>query len=272
MCIRWEKRITSFKNVSYSFLRPGTTSVKKDTIKSHCLSEPHKYAVNLDTKSKLGEIPYLESVVQHTPIGKAIKNMCAEDKNACHVLFNSAYYLAKQERPFLDFSNLLKLQEKNKTPGIKACYRNDRACGNFIDSIGKVIKENISKDLAKARYFCVLSDGSTDTSILEEELVYILYFDSGKAKLKFLSIVPSENVDAVGIHNCIKKAFERIGILNLSKRVIGLNVDGAAVNTGIHNGVGALMKKESPWLQVIHCFNHSNLQYKMPLKPQRLQK
>ena len=88
---------------SYSFLRAGTTSVKKDTIKSRCLSEPHKYAVNLDTKSKLGEIPYLESVVQHTPIGKAIENMCAEDKNACRVLFNSAYYLAKQERPFSDF-------------------------------------------------------------------------------------------------------------------------------------------------------------------------
>ena len=57
--------------------------------------------------------------------------------------------------------------------------------------------------------------GSTDTSILEEELVYILYLDSGKAKLKFLSIEPAENADAVGIHNCIKKAFERIGILDL---------------------------------------------------------
>ena len=153
----------------------GGLPLKKDTIKSPCLSEPHKYAIKLDTKSKLGAIPYLESVVQHTPVGKAIKNMCAEDKNACRVLFNSAYYLAKQERPFSDFPNLLKLQEKNKMPGIKACYRNDRACDNFIDSIGKVIKENISKDLAKARYFCVLSDGSTDTSILEEELVYIFW-------------------------------------------------------------------------------------------------
>ena len=37
---------------------------------------------------------------------------------------------------------------------------------------------------------------------------------------------------------------------------MGLNVDGASVNTGVHNGVGVLMHVDSPWLQVIHCFNH----------------
>ena len=49
--------------------------------------------------------------------------MCVKDKNACRILFNSAYYFAKQEQPFSDFPDLLKLQEKNKTPGIKECYR-----------------------------------------------------------------------------------------------------------------------------------------------------
>ena len=49
--------------------------------------------------------------------------MCVKDKNAYRILFNSAYYFAKQEQPFSDFPDLLKLQEKNKTPGIKECYR-----------------------------------------------------------------------------------------------------------------------------------------------------
>ena len=49
--------------------------------------------------------------------------MCAEDKNVCWILFNSAYYLAKQEWSFSDFPDLLKLQEKNKMSGIKKCYR-----------------------------------------------------------------------------------------------------------------------------------------------------
>ena len=93
--------------------------------------------------------------------------MCGEDKNACRILFNSAYYLAKQERPFSDFPDLLKLQEKNKMPGIKECCRNDRAAANFTDSITKVTKDIFAKDLAKARYFRILSDGNTDSSVTE---------------------------------------------------------------------------------------------------------
>ena len=51
---KWEKRINLIKNVSYTFIRPGTVSVKKDTIKIHCLSDPHKVATNLERKSKMG--------------------------------------------------------------------------------------------------------------------------------------------------------------------------------------------------------------------------
>ena len=58
--------------------------------------------------------------------------MCVEDKNTCRILFNSAYYLAKQERPFSHFSDLLELQEKNKTPGIKECYRNENSIAEVI--------------------------------------------------------------------------------------------------------------------------------------------
>ena len=45
-------------------------------------------------------------------------------------------------------------------------------------------------------------------------------------------------------------------MLDLSQTVITLYVDGAVVNTGVHHGVGALMRESSPWLQVIQCFNH----------------
>ena len=82
-----------------------------------------------------------------------------EDKNVCSVLFNSAYYLATQERPLSNFSNLLKLQEKNKTPSIKNCYTNYCAGGNFTDATGEVMTAN-------SKYFCVLSNGSTESSVI----------------------------------------------------------------------------------------------------------
>ena len=64
VCGKWEKRINSIKNFSHTFIRPGTVSVKKDTIKTHCLSELHKVATKLERKSKTRAQPYLESGIQ----------------------------------------------------------------------------------------------------------------------------------------------------------------------------------------------------------------
>ena len=89
----------------------------------------------------------MESVIENTPIGRSIKRMCAEGENACRVLFTSTYCLVKQEWPLSDFPNLLKLQEKNCTPGIKECYRNDQAAGSFLDVIGKVTQWTVYKNI-----------------------------------------------------------------------------------------------------------------------------
>ena len=122
--------------------------------------------------------------------------------------------------------------------------------------IGKVTMDSLQKDLANAHYFCVLSNGSTDSSVIEEEIVYLLFLKSGKPLLKLLSTEPANNTNAEGIIECIKTAFERIGILDFQKRIMGLNVDDASVNTGVHNSVGVLMQADLLWLQAIHCYNH----------------
>ena len=117
----------------------------------HGLSGPHKRAANLELKSKLGAIPYMESVIENTPIGLSIRRMCAEDENASCVWFNLTYYFVKQERPlqtFLIYGNYKKKTKKNCTPGIKEFYRNDQAVGNFLDVIGKVTMDSLQKDLA----------------------------------------------------------------------------------------------------------------------------
>ena len=98
----------------------------------------------------------MESVIENTPIGRSIKRMCAEDENACRVLFTLTYCLVKQEWPLSDFPNLLKLQEKNCTPGIKECYRNDQAAGNFLDVIGKVTTDSLQKYFVNAHIFVSL--------------------------------------------------------------------------------------------------------------------
>ena len=52
-------------------------------------------------------------------------------------------------------------------------------------------------------------------------------------------------------------AFHQIGIESVHQRMTNLSVDGASVNSGIHNGLGAKMRESTAWLSTIHCFNHS---------------
>ena len=76
--------------------------------------------------------------------------------------------------------------------------------------------DSLQKYLANAHYFCVLSDGGTDTSVMEEEVVHLLFL-SGKPLLKILSTEPANSINAEGIAECIKTASEQICISDFQK-------------------------------------------------------
>ena len=256
VCKRWEKRIDKIKGFSLNWIRPGTKSIKKDGVKTHCHSVQHKEAVRLDSRSKMGALPYMEHVVNVTPIGRGLKKMCSKDMTSLRIKFNTAYYLAKAEKPYSDYSGILELQSKNELQGIGKSYITDRAASLFIDVIGNYLKSGLQDELKKVRFFSILSDGSADSANIEEEVIYFLYLSEGIPKLTFLSIEDTKNADANGLMECIVSAFKRFDKPEFQKHLLGLNVDGASVNMGIHGGLGALLKVSSPWLQVIHCFNH----------------
>ena len=63
-------------------------------------------------------------------------------------------------------------------------------------------------------------------------------------KIKFASIENIKNANAEGILDCIKESFHKLGIADIYKRIVGLNIDGASVNTGKFARLGAQMKKK----------------------------
>ena len=77
--------------------------------------------------------------------------MTEEDKEILNSRFNTAYYLAKNERPYSDFPDLIARQEKN---GVKRSsrYCNERAGANFLDTVGEIIRESFVNDLRRANY------------------------------------------------------------------------------------------------------------------------
>lgn len=92
----------------------------------------------------------------------------------------------------------------------------------------------------------MLNDGSTDSSIIEQELIYILFLNEGVPTLKYFSIDSVSNVDVVGIKETIKTTFAYFGVSNFTMGLLGLNVGGASVNMGIHQGVATLITQEAP--------------------------
>ena len=128
-------------------------------------------------------------------------------------------------------SHLIMLEKKNHIKHISNSYVTDRAAAVFTDYIGIVRKESFAKDFANARYYSVLSDGSTDNAETEQELVYVLYLlKDGVPIVKYLSIGNAKNGDASGLKTWITKAFQRFRITKFSEQLLGLNVDGACEN------------------------------------------
>ena len=81
----------------------------------------------------------------------------------------------KRERPFTDYSHLITLEKKKHVKHISNSYVTDRAAAVFTDYILIVTKESFAKDLANARYYNVLSDGSTENAVIEQKLMCVSY-------------------------------------------------------------------------------------------------
>ena len=44
---------------------------------------------------------------------------------------------------------------------------------HFVDAIGKLMKDFFEEDLHSASYYSILTNGCTDSSVLEEEVVFV---------------------------------------------------------------------------------------------------
>ena len=235
--------------------------MKKDSVKKHLASDLHLTALDLENKAKLGATSYNEQVLDQTPIGQVLMKMADKEKEVLMVCFNTAYYLVKQERPFSDYKDLLNLQFKNGVKEFQS-YLNDRAAGNFMDVVGDIMKQRFVVRLSKANYYSLLTDGSTDAAVIEEELEYVLFLDvDGHPKVKFMSIETPKHTTADGLKDIIDlcaNPCSRMHHLHCMYCILynTYNVDGTSVNMGLHRGLGVLLREQSPWLLIVHCFNH----------------
>ena len=117
------------------------------------------------------------------------------------------------------------------------------------------------KGLTQCRFFSLRADGSTDRSIAEQEAVYVRYVVNGEPVNKFIGLEEVEQSTSdrtlAAIDNSLA-TYAGVSMDMQKEKLVNINLDGAPVNMGVHNGVGVLQQRMiGDWVTVTHCVNHN---------------
>lgn len=221
---------------------------RKETLQTHDVSKCHE---------KCKEAVRAKSNPTKTAMAVAVRKMNSANFEKMKQLFNTAYYIVKENLAFSKFKSLCELQIKN-TLDLGHDYFNDHACKNFVLSIAHTLQNELTTEIKGTNFITVIADGTSDRSALEQEAIYVRYVQNGESVTKLAGFVAVDDANSEGIHKCILRGLLDIGISEsvLEKKLVGLNLDGAATNMGIYNGVQAMFKVKYPHLIVVHCINH----------------
>ena len=114
----------------------------------------------------------------------------------------------------------------------------------------------------------VIVDGSTDSAMAENEMIFIRTCTSGSVSTKFIYCCQVERGTASGIIDVIQQAVKTIcDWPQFINKLVGLGSDGASVMLGKNNGVIALLQAMQPVVVPVHCSGHKlELAYKDAIK------
>ena len=201
----------------------------------------------------------LERAPQNTSAAeKALSSMHRAQLYKMDKLFHTAHAIAKKGRPFTDFVWMCEHDEM-KGIDIGNTYRNHTQARTFIGFIATVERQKIQKEFTNAKFFSILSDGSTDSAVIEEEIVYVQYAVQGKVHVMFLELQPVQKADAEHITAAITTITSTgLGMEEKmwKKRLVGIGSDGAAVMLGSRSGVGVRLSNGLPHVIAVHCMAH----------------
>lgn len=171
----------------------GCTSTKKETMQKHAASNGHLRAqAAVLAKQK----PVRETAIAQS-LAKGKKEQEDRDRREVAVKITTAYFLAKEEIPFSKFQGLIYLQKKNGLE-LTSTYANNKTCVEMVSVLGKLFKEETTRDINKSNYISVMADGATDAGGLENETVFCRYVLDGCPVNRLIGHKAVEHANAEG--------------------------------------------------------------------------
>lgn len=227
----------------------------------HTLSEFHRIAIENDRfRTQEGSVAN-----QLLCVSESQKR---ENRDRLGDLLDCSYFLFKNELPHTTLYNSLlqlvahvdhsgKLVDFFTNCKKNASYDSTTAITELLAATNEVIEKNNLDQIRKARVISIMSDEGTDINRHGNLCICIRYCNqlTGEPVEAFVTLLQLKNKDAESIFNTL--------VTELGKRNIDLNktrfaaFDGAAVFSGIHNGVAARIRVAfSSSLLFIHCRAH----------------
>ena len=192
-------------------------------------------------------------------------------------LINTSYYIALSNIVFNKYPGICNLQEFNNIQ-LGNNYRTDKYCRLFFNTIATEMESELSSLIDNNGFISVLSDGSTDAGVTEQEIIYCRLLDKElKASTKSVDIIHLEKANSEGILNAIHesikhvhdvnfkqkvgdenaeeahKEFQEKTIKDFCEKVVARNFDGASVISGKRYGVQAKIRRQQPGCVYLWC-------------------
>ena len=266
MCCSARKQdlITFSKRIKLTFVEGGFSNWKKalQRFGEHEKSEMHREAV---TKVKSNAID----------IAAQLSTQRSEEMRKHRMMFlkvlENVWYLARQCLAFCgnhkDSENFdgnlyqLLLKDAKDCPPLgpwlkKREYISPVIINEIITICGNTVLRQLLQDIYAAGNFALSADEATDISHHEHMCITIRYVDSCYDVHEIpLGLVQLPNTTALTLFHVIKDVLVRCSLPIAN--CIGEAYDGAANMSGVHNGLQALMKKETNHCLYVHCFARS---------------
>ncbi|XP_069479404.1 PR domain-containing protein 11 isoform X4 [Ambystoma mexicanum] len=216
----------------------GSKQFKIHTIKLHSQSNLHKKCLQL---YKLRMHP------------EKTEEMCRN----MTLLFNTAYHLALEGRPYYDFRPLAELLRKCDLRVVDQ-YMNEGDCQILIHHIARALREDLVERIRQSPFLSIILDGHNEDLLADTVAVYVQYTSSdGPPATEFLSLQELGFPTTEGYLQGIDRAFSALGIrLQDEKPTIGLGVDGANITAGLRANMYMAIRKTLPWLLCLPFMVH----------------
>ena len=146
--------------------------------------------------------------------------------------------------------------DKVKKVDIGENYQSPKAAKRFSVYIAQAEREQLKKSYEQSKFVSILSDGSTDISVIEQEITYCRFAVSGNIFCHFMSLESVDKPDAESIYKSICHASTKILGESWQSKLVSIATDGASVMTGKFNGVCKKVQDGRDFIVPVHCLAH----------------